>query len=184
MTWRVPGIWVRAFKKTAMQLAPILRIRHFVYVLSRVPGHGRYRHRNSLTQTESQRVWVRNFKLNTLLRTLWASCRSRNANVKHKFPQWYDHVSANRLMRQTIVNMAKLGGEVPKKREGTCGTPIFFIAKPVLSNILLEGFPIRKYIWYLLYQREQFIGWWGNKDWASPSSLTFHRKTSTLKLKG
>lgn len=53
-------------------------------------------------------------------------------------------------MRQTIVNMAKLGGEVPKKHEGTCGTPIFFIAKPVLSNILLEGFPIRKYIWYLL----------------------------------
>ena len=93
---RVPGIWVRAFKKSTMQLAPILRIRHFVYVLSRVPGHGRHRHRNSLTQTESQRVWVRNFKLNTLLRTLWASCRSRNANVRHKFPQWYHHVSANR----------------------------------------------------------------------------------------
>lgn len=61
-------------------------------------------------------------------------------------------------MRQTIVNMAKLGGEVPKKREGTCGTPIFFIAKPVLSNILLEGFPIKE-IYLVLAISEGTIYW-------------------------
>ena len=35
-------------------------------------------------------------------------------------------------------------GEAPKKFEGTCGTPIFFIPKFILGNLLHEGFTIRE----------------------------------------
>jgi len=42
------------------------------------------------------------------------------------------------------IECTKFGGEAPKKREGTCGAPIFFIPQSVLGHLLQEGFTIKE----------------------------------------
>lgn len=70
---------------------------------------------------------MRNLKVNALLRTLFASCQ-------------YVHemeilgVNSRHDMMSLGIECTKFGGEAPKKFEGTCGAPIFFIPKFVLGN--------------------------------------------------
>lgn len=47
-------------------------------------------------------------------------------------------------MMSLRIECTKFGGEAPKKPEGTCGAPIFFIPKPVIGNLLQEGFTIKE----------------------------------------
>ena len=47
-------------------------------------------------------------------------------------------------MMSLRIESTKFGGEAPKKIEGTCGAPIFFIPKSVLGNLLEEGFTIKE----------------------------------------
>ena len=47
-------------------------------------------------------------------------------------------------MMSLRTECTKFGGEAPKKPEGTCGAPIFFIPKPVIGNLLQEGFTIKE----------------------------------------
>lgn len=47
-------------------------------------------------------------------------------------------------MMSLRIECTKFGGEAPKKLEGTCGAPIFFIPKPVIGNLLQEGFTIKE----------------------------------------
>ena len=47
-------------------------------------------------------------------------------------------------MMSLRIECTKFGGEAPKKLEGTCGAPIFFIPKSVLGDLLQEGFTIKK----------------------------------------
>ena len=82
----ISGVWVGTFEKSTMQWAPILRIRHYVSVLSAVVFS-------------------------------WSSLR---------------------------IECTKFGGEAPKKLEGTCGAPIFFIPQSVLGDLLQEGFTIKE----------------------------------------
>ena len=42
------------------------------------------------------------------------------------------------------IECTKFGGEAPKKLEGTCGAPIFFIPQSVLGDLLQEGFTIKE----------------------------------------
>lgn len=47
-------------------------------------------------------------------------------------------------MMSLRIECTKFGGEAPKKIEGTCGAPIFFIPKSVQGNLLQEGFTIKE----------------------------------------
>ena len=61
-------------------------------------------------------------------------------------------------MMSLRIECTKFGEEAPKKLEGTCGAPIFFIPQSVLADLLQEGLQSRKYLRSLLYQRVQFTG--------------------------
>ena len=53
-------------------------------------------------------------------------------------------VNSRSDMMSLRIECTKFGGEAPKKFEGTCGGPIFFIPKFALGNLLHEGFTIRE----------------------------------------
>ena len=52
-------------------------------------------------------------------------------------------------MMSLRIECTKFGGEAPKKLEGTCGAPIFFIPQSVLGDLLQEGFTIKEISWIL-----------------------------------
>ena len=47
-------------------------------------------------------------------------------------------------MMSLRIQCTKFGGKAPKKFEGTCGSPIFFIPKSALGNLLQERFTIKE----------------------------------------
>ena len=47
-------------------------------------------------------------------------------------------------MMSLRIECTKFGGEAPKKLEGTCGAPIFFIPQSALGDLLQEGFTIKE----------------------------------------
>ena len=53
-------------------------------------------------------------------------------------------VNSRSDMMSLRLESTKFGREAPKKLEGTCGTPIFFIPKFVLGDFLQEGFTIKE----------------------------------------
>ena len=77
----------------------------------------------------NSKVWTSNFKLNTSLRTLFASCR---------YTQW-------KSVNDVFVNrMRQIWEEAPKKLKWMCATSIFFIPKSVPHDLLQEGFNIKE----------------------------------------
>ena len=61
-------------------------------------------------------------------------------------------------MMSLRIEYTKFGGEAPKKLEGTCGAPIFFIPQSVLGELLQEGFLIKEISSILA------VGAWSNTD--------------------
>ena len=53
-------------------------------------------------------------------------------------------INSRREMMSLRLECTKFGATAPKKLEGTCGAPFFFIPMFVLGNLLHEGFTIKE----------------------------------------
>ena len=61
-------------------------------------------------------------------------------------------------MMSLRIECTKFGGEAPKKLEGTCGAPIFFISQSVLGDLLQEGFTSKEISESTVYRRMRQYG--------------------------
>lgn len=90
----------------------------------------------------------------TVLKTLKVEVLTKKFQTEHITPDIVWKLSVHEMvmfgknsrsdMMSLRIECTKFGGEAPKKVEGTCGAPIFFIPQSVLGDLLQEGYTIKK----------------------------------------
>lgn len=93
-------------------------------------------------------------EMDTVLKRLKLEDLTEKFQTKHITPDIVCKLSVHEMemlginsrsdMMSLRIECTKFGGEAPKKLEGTCGAPIFFIPQSVLGDLLQEGFTIKE----------------------------------------